>query len=141
MKKIVFIFVNLFLISCATTSNKNSSSALYEVLIQEKDGGAPIRFFEILSEESEIKMLLTDDNLKNKIKASDLKTCNFVILNIGEKPSDGYTISISKIEETDKNIIIYTQENIPQKQMPVIDVMPYPFMIVKVNSKKELIFK
>jgi hypothetical protein len=139
MKKYIISAVIFILFSCASTSNKGSSGKLYEVLTAQNQGGASIRFFEILSEEQEIKMLLNDDNLKKKIKASDINTSNFVILNLGEKSTGGYTVTIEKIEETADKIIIVIKENIPNGN--VTDEMSYPYTIVKINSKKEIVFK
>jgi PrcB C-terminal len=139
MKKYLIFTIVFVLFSCASTSNNGSSSKLYEVLTQQNQGGASIRFFEILSEEQEIKMLLNDDNLKKKIKASDINTSNFVILNLGEKSSGGYTATIEKIEETTDKIIITINENAPKGN--ATDEMSYPYTIVKINSKKEIVFK
>lgn len=139
MKKYNVIVVFFILLSCATSSKKGSSSKLYEVLTQQNQGGASIRFFEILSEENEIKMLLNDDNLKKKIKASDINLSNFVILNLGEKTFGGYSATIEKIEETSDKIIVTIQENSPVGN--VTDEMSYPYIILKINSKKEIEFK
>jgi PrcB C-terminal len=139
MKKCLVFVIFFILFSCASTSNKGSSSKLYEVLTQQNQGGASIRFFEILSEENEIKMLLNDDNLKKKIKSSDINISNFVILNLGEKSSGGYSATIEKMEETADKIIVTVKENNPAGN--VTDEMSYPYIIVKINSKKEIVFK
>jgi PrcB C-terminal len=139
MKKLLILVFIPLLFSCATTSKNASSSSLYEVLTHQNQGGASIRFYEILTEEKEIQMLLNDDNLKRKIKTSDINTSNFLILNLGEKTTGGYTSSIEKIEETTNKIIITIKENIPTGN--VTDEMSYPYTIVKINSKKEIVFK
>jgi hypothetical protein len=71
MKNIVLILISLLFFSCGSSSKTITSNALYEVLTQQETGGASIKFFEILNEENEIKMLLSDENLKSKIKLED----------------------------------------------------------------------
>ena len=71
--KIGFCFlIAMLLLSCGSKS-KLAYKPLYEVLTQQKDGGATIRFFEILNEAKEIKMLLNDSNLRKKISHSKLQ--------------------------------------------------------------------
>lgn len=141
MKKYIIFPIFILLSSCATTSNKATEKQLYEVLTQQETGGASIRFFEILSEEKEIQMLLSDENLKKKIKPSDINTSNFIILNLGEKSSGGYSVTIDKVEETATNIVVFVKEIAPDLSSPVTDLMTNPYAIVKINSKKEIIIK
>lgn len=142
MKKALLLFSLLFLISCSTVHKTIESKPLYEILTSQEDGGATIRFFEILSEEREIKMLQNDDFLKNKINADDTKTANFIILNMGEKTTLGYRISVQNVEETPSKIIITTKDNAPEsKQIEEKEVFYYPYTIVKVNSKKEVVIQ
>ena len=130
------------MISCSSSKKPTESKQLIEILSTQEDGGATIRFFEILSEEREIKMLQNDELLKGKINAGDIKTSNFIILNMGEKTTLGYTIEIQKVEETDTSIIIVTKDNEPKsKREEEKEVFYYPYTIVKVNSKKELIIQ
>jgi hypothetical protein len=142
MKKIPALFVALLLVSCGASSIKSSDKKpLFEVLSQQSDGGASIRFFEILSEPNEIKMLQNDDNLKNKISASDIQNANFIVLNMGEKTSGGYKIGIDTVVETDKNVIITVKEIIPAPGTMATQAFTNPFCVVKINSKKEIIIK
>lgn len=128
----------LIVSSCASTTNKDTTKPLYEILTVQKDGGASIRFFEILSEEREIKMLLGDDNLKKKIKSEDINTSNFVILNMGEQNTNGNSIGIEKVEEKNDKIIITTKENKSNSETITEDYL-YPYTIVKINSKKQIV--
>ncbi len=121
-----------------TTTEKNG---LYEVLTQQSYGGGNIRVFEILSELNEIKMLQNDEILNKKIRAQDVQNSNFVILNMGEKASGGYTIGIESVRETDENIIIKVKETAPKEGSMVTLAITYPFCVVKINSKKEIIIQ
>ncbi|HQZ24970.1 MAG TPA: protease complex subunit PrcB family protein [Flavobacterium sp.] len=142
MKKAVLFILALILVSCGASSSKTSGkNVLYEVLTQQTDGGASIRFFEILSEENEIVMLQNDEKLKEKIKTNDIQTSNFIVLNMGEKTSGGYKIGIESVVETDKNIIITIKETSPQSSSMVTQEITTPYCVVKINSKKEIIIK
>ena len=141
MKKIALVFLTVLLFSCASTTKISEKRPLFEILTQQNDGGASIRFFEILSEPNEIKMLQGDENLKSKIGSNDIQTANFVILNMGQKTTGGYKIGIENVVETDKNIIITVKETTPEPGGMVTQVFTNPFCVVRINSKKEIIFK
>lgn len=142
MKKISLSLLSLILISCGASSTKSSEKKpLFEVLTQQSFGGANIRFFEILTEPNEIKMLQNDAKLKNKIKPNDIQTSNFVVLNMGEKSSGGYKIGIESAVETDKNIILTVKESAPDPSTTVTQVFTNPYCVVKINSKKGIIIK
>lgn len=142
MKTLVASFIVVVLFSCSTTNTKNkNSSSLFEVLTQQSNGGASIRFFEILSAPNEIAMLLNDDTLNKKVTAADVQNSNFVILNMGEKSSGGYSIGVENVVETDANIIVTVKEQVPEPGSMVIQSISSPFCVLKINSKKPILFK
>lgn len=142
MKRVILSVLAVTLVSCGATSTKNSdANKLYEVLTEQSNGGANIRFFEILSEPNEIRMLQNDENLKNKIGPNDVQKSNFIVLNMGEKTTGGYSIGVANIIETDKNIIITVKETNPEEGSMVTQGFTTPFCVVKINSKKEIIIK
>tara|TARA_R110000868_G_scaffold88244_2_gene246082 strand:+ start:931 stop:1359 length:429 start_codon:yes stop_codon:yes gene_type:complete len=142
MKKTAIALFTLTLFSCGTTVTKSTGKkVLYEVLTQQEDGGGNIHFFEILSEPNEIRMLQNDKMLKNKISPIDVQKSNFVILNMGEKTTGGYKITVENVVETDKNVIITVKETEPESGTMVTQGFTYPFCVVKINSKKEIIIK
>ncbi|MFA9191043.1 protease complex subunit PrcB family protein [Flavobacterium sp. FZUC8N2.13] len=140
-KSFLLLFLVLVLFSCKTAIKVSAEKPLYEVLLQQNDGGGNINFYEILSEPNEIKMLLNDEKLKGKINATDVQQSNFVILNMGEKPTGGYAITVENVIETDKEIIIKVKELLPEPGAILLQSITYPYTIVKVNSKKEIIVK
>lgn len=140
MKKVISVLAIFVLISCGVKKTSDSKG-LYEVLTEQPDGGGNIKFFEILTEPNEIKMLENDPLLKDKMKHDDINKANYVILNMGEKNTGGYSIAVEKVEETDKNIIITVKEKSPSPDGMVMQVITYPYTVVKVNSKKEIIIK
>ncbi|MBC5839191.1 protease complex subunit PrcB family protein [Flavobacterium muglaense] len=143
MKKAATILLGLVFFSCATTTATKSTDKkpLFEVLTQQSDGGGNIHFFEILSEPNEIKMLQGDKNLKNQISPLDVQNSNFVILNMGEKNTGGYSITVDSVTETDTNIVITVKETSPESGSMVTQAFTYPFCVVKINSKKGIIIK
>lgn len=141
MKKVVSTLLTLVLVSCSSTIKQTENKSLFEVLTQQSDGGANIRFFEILSEPNEIAMLQNDEKLKDKIHPNDIQTSNFIVLNMGEKATGGYQIGVESAVETDKNIILTIKETIPEPNAMVSQVITYPYCIVRINSKKEIIIK
>lgn len=141
MRKVISVLVIFVLISCGASKTTSSSTALYEILTEQSSGGGNIRFFEILTEPNEIKMLQNDPLLAHKMKDTDIDNSNYVILNMGEKNTSGYSIGVEKVEETDKNIIITVKENSPAPDAMLLQVISYPYTVVKVHSKKEIIIK
>ncbi|TDW49048.1 protease stability complex PrcB-like protein [Flavobacterium sp. 270] len=138
MKKVISVLVVFVLISCGAKKT-TGSSALYEVLTTQSDGGGNIKFFEILTEPNEVKMLENDPLLAGKVKEGDTNSSNYVILNMGEKNTGGYSIAVEKVEETDKNIIITVKENSPAPGGMNMQVITYPYTVVKIHSKKPII--
>jgi len=141
MKKVFILVLTMAFFSCATTTKKQESRPLFEVLIQQEDGGASIHFFEILSEPQEIIMLQNDPKLKNKISPNDIQTSNFILMNMGEKSTGGYKIVIESVVETDKNIIVTIKEITPEPSKIVTQEIATPYCVVRINSKKEIIIK
>ena len=142
VKRIIALLFVTFVISCSTNRSATETKPLFEILTVREDGGATIRFFEILSEEREIKMLQNDETLGKKIMGSDINTANFVILNMGEKTSLGHSITVEKVEESPSQIIIFTKDNEPKsKVQEEKEVFYYPYTIVKINSKKEILIQ
>lgn len=114
---------------------------MYEVLSQKSYGGASIRFFEVLTEEKEMAMLLADADLKNKVKSSDAETSTFVILNMGEKTSGGYSIGVENVEEHADKIVITVKETSPKPGENVTMALTNPYAVVRINSKKPVEIK
>ena len=141
MKKIPIILLVAIFASCGATADKSGTKPLYEVLTQQNEGGAQVRFFEILTEEREIKMLLGDENLKKKIKPDDISTANFIILNLGEQTSGGHAITVDNVEEKADKVVITVKETHPASGEMATSVMSYPYTIVKINSKKPIEIK
>lgn len=142
MRKLAIGCLLLLLAACASAPKKNpGAKPLYEVLTSQSDGGGNIHFFEILTEEKEIRMLQSDENLRKKISPSDIAESNFIILNMGEKNTGGYSITVEKVEEKPDKIVVYVKEISPPEGAMNMQVITYPYAIVKINSKKPIEIK
>jgi hypothetical protein len=141
MRKYLSVVILVLLYSCSSTKN-TAEKPLYEVLIVNNDGGANIKFYEVLSEPKEIKMLLGDETLSKLIKPDDVNKSSFLVLNSGPTKESLNRVKIEKIVETPTQIEVYvkdTQKNLDVTQLD--DETKYPYTVVKVNSKKEIIIK
>jgi len=141
MKRICLLFVSVILFSCGATKSKVIDKPLFEVLTQQPDGGGNIHFFEIVSTSQEFRMLQGDEKLKGKITPNDINESNFLILNMGEKSIIGCSINVVDVQETENKIIITVKEIEPKEVGIASADYVYPYCIVKINSKKEIIFK
>jgi hypothetical protein len=141
MRKYILLIVIVVLYSCSSTKSTTNKS-LYEVLTVKNDGGATIKFYEILTEPKEINMLLGDEALRKMIKAKDINESNFLILNTGPTKESYNRIKVEKVVETATEIEVYVkdaQENIEATQRD--DLTKYPYSVVKINSKKPIVIK
>jgi len=139
--KLLLLILCLTIVACSTQKG-SGKHPLFDTLWTSNEGGASIKFYEILTEPKEIKMLLNDPSLKKKIKEEDIEKCNFIILNMGSLPKGNYSIQVTKVVEEEKDIIVYVNESIPQplnKEDELENVAPYT--VVKINSKKNIIIK
>lgn len=140
MKKVIILALfGIVLIACAPKPIASEKTELFEILKQEEFGGAKFKFFEIITESKEFKMILNDPDLKKKVKADDIYTCNFLLLNMGSQNSGGYSISVESVEELENDVIVTIKENAPTGMATT--VMTNPMTIVKINSKKNIIIK
>jgi len=141
MRKVISVVIILVLASCSSTKTKDISTPLYSVLISSEYGGGNFQFYEIFTEEKEFKMLLGDEELKKLVQPNDIATSNFVLLNMGEKTSGGYSIEVVNVEELSDKIIVTVKENAPKAGENVTNAITNPYAVVKINSKKPIEIK
>jgi hypothetical protein len=142
MKKyLVLSIIIVVLSSCSSSKKAYFSQPLYEVLTGSDYGGANFKFYEIISQEDEFKILLSDDELKKFVKKDDIEKSNFILVNLGEKPSGGYTIQIVKVEETAEKVMVTLKENEPKSGEMVTSAITKPYFVLKINSKKPIEIK
>jgi hypothetical protein len=142
MKRIISLLIFALIVYSCSSINSKASKPLYETLTINNNGGANIKFYEVLTESKEIMMLLGDETLRKKIKADDIIKSSFIILNAGPTNEKLNKITIEKVIETPTQIEVYindTQKNITEDQSN--DDTNRPYTIVKINSKKPIITK
>jgi len=141
MKKLILLAVIALFYSCSTTKVATKKS-LFEVILVNNDGGANIKFYEILTEPKEINMLLGDETLRKVIKPKDIIESSFLILNSGPTLENYNRIKILKVLETPTQVEVYVKDS--QKNIDTTlannDTF-FPYTIVKINSKKPIVFK
>ena len=132
------IIIGLLIVSC----NKKiaPSNSLYEVLYTSEYGGAAFEFYEIFTEEKEFRLLIDNADLRKKIKPDDIKKANFIILNMGQMPTGGYSIGIKKIVNTKDELQIHIFKKSPKPNENVTQPITNPITILKINSKKKINF-
>ncbi len=141
MRKVIPIVVVLFLAACSAPKD-TAKKPLYEVLTTNDDGGANIKFYEILTEPKEIMMLLGDETLRKKIKKDDTTNSSFIILNSGPTKESYNRIKVERVEETATEIIVYVKDTqVNAKPNPADDAISFPYTIIKINSKKPIVIK
>ncbi|MFN3641186.1 MAG: protease complex subunit PrcB family protein [Flavobacterium sp.] len=139
MKKYIPLLA-IILFSCGPKPiAKNEEFRLYEVLKVDEYSGSKVRFYEVITDSQEFKMILNDPELKNKVSAKDVLTSNFILLHMGEKSTGGYRLDVENVHETDDQIIVKVKEISPQGMATT--AITYPLTVVKINSKKPIIFQ
>lgn len=141
MRKALPVFLILFLASCAS-KKEVAVKPLYEVLTVNNDGGANIKFYEILTEPKEIMMLLSDETLRKKIKNDDTTNSSFIILNSGPTKESYNRIKVERVVETETNIEVYVKDTQKSTEPNLADeTIVFPYTIIKINSKKPIVIK
>jgi len=138
--KVFIAYIAVLLMTSCITVKKNEAKPLFEIFSENSNGGSKIEFYEILTEPNEFIVLLNDPELKGLVKPKDIETSNFLILNLGEKSTGGYSIGVESAKETDANIVVKIKKTSPEAGENVTYAFTNPFTIVKINSKKPIIF-
>lgn len=142
IKRVGFFIVAFLLFSCSSSKTTSAKKkALYEVLLIKNDGGANIKFYEIISEPKEINMLLGDPELRKLIKKDDILTASYIIINLGPMPDGNYSSTLERVEETPTNIVFKAKDLKVKEANPGDENTVYPYSVIKINSKKPIILK
>lgn len=141
MRKTLLFILACVATACSTTKSTVAKRPLFEVLLQNAEDGGKFEFYETITEPREFTMILTDPELKGKVSAGDIQTSNFILLNMGEKPTAGYSIGVKSVVETDRNVIVTVEKKEPAADAVVAQVVTAPYALIRINSKKEIIIQ
>lgn len=135
-KIVISLIVTFTLFSCSSVRKPLLSKPLYEIFFTSDYGGAPFQFYEMVTETNEFNMLLKDKMIKPYVRKEDINSCNFILVNMGEKSKLGYSLSIESIEELQDKIVIKIKEIEPQGNSS--SKTTKPCSVIKIKSKKTI---
>ncbi len=138
MKKIALLIVVIFFVACGAHKELSKTNSLFSVLASNDYGGNKFQFYEIITEANEFKMFLGDKTLKRLVKPEDINTCNFLLLNMGEKDATGYKIEVTNVQEFPDKVVVTVKESAPDTASKSVADQTFPYSIVKINSKKKI---
>lgn len=135
MKKIICFLFIIHLVSCSSNKKLVVAEPLFKIIKSNEGQGGSFKFYETITENNEFSMLVNDPDLKAILQPNDIKTANYALINLGNKPDSGYTIKVFLESETTDKIVLKIIEVLPT----LANSEPSsPLFIIKVNSKKNL---
>ncbi|WP_296145764.1 protease complex subunit PrcB family protein [uncultured Flavobacterium sp.] len=152
MKRLILVPFAILLFSCSTTKTtsegnkatseikKPSGSALYEVLSKSAYQGKEEKSFEIIKDKAALVKLYEGIH-DTEIPKVDFSKARIVALFLGQRSSGGYEINIKNVEEKDNKIYITIEEVSPNAGDMATMAITNPFIVAKINSTKEIVFK
>lgn len=76
---------------------------------------------------------LTGSQSKNNVSLN-VEGRTYLILALGERPTGGYHVNVSKVEQRDNILHVYAEEKAPAEGAMVIQVISYPYTVVSVEG-------
>lgn len=152
MKRLLLVPFAILLFSCSTTKKtseenksnpevkKPATSALYEVLSQSAYQGKDEKSFEVISDKATL-LKLYEAIHDTEVPKIDFKKQRIVALFLGQRNSGGYEIKIKNVEEKDNKIYVTVEEVSPKPGDMATMAITNPFVVAKINSTKEIVFK
>jgi hypothetical protein len=139
VKKAIVIFCAVLFSSCFSKKpTVLENKVLYDILLRKEDGGAKFRFYEIITEEKEFKMISKDKFIGPYLEKDEFQKSNFILINLGLKNKMGYQIKIEKAEEKINKIVLKITEVEPKniENATIGDFTPN--YVIRVKSKKPI---
>lgn len=143
MNKLFTILLSvLVFFCCSLQKNKNVKdvSNLYKIIYKSDYTGSAKKSFRIIRNEDDYRVYFI--GLKEqKVPEVDFKKSNILVLNLGRKPSGGYSVIPEKLIQDGEKLILMIKENSPKKGELVTTALTNPVCVLKIDSKKDLIIK
>lgn len=145
MKRIILVPFAILLFSCSSTKNnsevkKPATSALYEVLSQSSYQGKDVKSFEVIKDKATLIKLYEGIN-DTEIPKVDFAKARIIALFLGQRTSGGFEIKIKNVEEKGDKIYVSVEEISPKPGDMATMAITNPFVVAKINSTKEIVFK
>lgn len=153
MRKVIYSFSILLLISCGGKNVKEfedkkvsnefeskKSSNEFEIIYHNNSNGVPEKSYRLIRNIEDFRAFSLSINLK-EIPKVDFEKSNVLILNMGQKNTGGYDVSLEKMIPENDKLVAIIKETSPKKGDMVTMAITSPICIVKINSKKEVVIK
>lgn len=81
-----------------------------------------------------------EESEKAKGGASDRETVvivderTYIIVSLGKRPTGGYSVNVSKVEQRGDTLHVYAEEKTPATGSMVIQVISYPMTVISVKG-------
>lgn len=147
MKRLLLVPFAILLFSCSSTKTTETASKsekneapLYEVLSQSAYQGRDEKSFEVIGDKASLVKLYETIH-DTEVPKIDFKKQRVVALFLGQRNSGGYEIKIKNVEEKDNKIYVTVEEVGPKPGDMATMAITNPFVVAKINSTKEIVFK
>ena len=104
-------------------------------------GLSALRKIEIYGDQSSFNTSLYEFVQPIDEESVDFSLNKVVLFSMGERPSGGYSVSVSGIEESDDHVKVSVLYSFPGNDCMVTSVVTSPFQFIKINTTKELVFE
>lgn len=118
-------------------------NVVFETLAKSGTGNYNVRINHVILNNGDFQDLLDKVGIKKGIADIDFNQEMVIAVFQGTEPNSGYSLEISKIEESSDTLQISTKEVLPGKGCITAQVVTQPYQIVKLKrvDNKEIVFK
>lgn len=146
MKNLFIVPMIVMLVSCnckkATVEEGNAMSKqpLFEILSESQYQGREEEAFEIIKDDVSLKALYQSIN-NEEVPEIDFSKQRVIAVFLGQRSTGGYSIKIKNVNERDNKIYVEVEKINPKPGENATMAITNPYIIAKINSTKEIVFK